>query len=109
MKVNNSVDFGSASHKLRAALMVHGNSAAKKMERDAKANAPWENRTTNARNSIQSECGMRGNKIRIAISGNTDYFVYLELANEKKHAILSPTVMSWAGEVYNSYRKVVAK
>lgn len=107
MRVTNNVNFNAAANKIRAAIALYGQSAALKMESAAKNNAPWTDRTSNARNSIQGQFSMLGNTARITISGNTDYFVFLELANEKRWAVLSPTLESYAADVIAGYQKVV--
>lgn len=91
---------------VRAAIGVYGDTAAKKMEAEAKQNAPWTDRTGNARNSIQGGFGWKGKHAVIALSGNVDYFEWLELYHEKKWAILVPTIQKNAPEVIKAYRRI---
>ena len=107
MRVTNKTNFKAVENKVRAAIGVFADTAAKQMEREAKDNAPWEDRTSNARNSIRGEFGWKGDKAIITLSGNMDYSIYLELANEKKHAILAPTIQRNAPEILRAYRKLV--
>lgn len=92
---------------MRAAIGLYANTAAKKMEADAKRNAPWTDRTGNARNSIQGDFGWEDDSAKIVLSGNVDYSVYLELAHEKKWAILKPTIDKNAPEILRGYQKLV--
>ncbi len=92
---------------MRAAIGLYADTAAKKMESDAKREAPWIDRTGNARNSIQGDFGWEGDKCKIVLSGNMDYSVYLELAHEKKYAILEPTIQKNAPEVLRGYQRLV--
>lgn len=109
IKITNKTNFDAVGKKMRAAIGVYADTAAKKMEGDAKENAPWTDRTGNARNSIRGDFGWKDNKAVITLSGNVDYFVYLELAHEKKWAILKPTVDKFAPEVIRGYQKLVVK
>lgn len=107
MKVRNNFNPKLVENKVRAAIGVLSDTASKKMEKEAKINALWQDRTTNARNSIQGDSGWEGNKCKIVLSGNMEYSVCLELANEKKYAILKPTIERNAPEVLRAYRKLV--
>lgn len=91
---------------VRAAIGVYADTAAKKMEAEAKQNAPWIDRTSNARNSIQSDFGWKGSHAIISLSGNMEYFPYLELAMEKKYAILVPTIERDAPDILSGYRRL---
>ena len=91
---------------VRAAIGVYADTAAKKMEAEAKQNAPWIDRTSNARNSIRGDFGWEGGKAVISLSGNMDYSVFLELAMEKKCAILVPTIERNATDILSAYRRI---
>lgn len=107
IRVRNKVNFSDAEKKMRAAIGLYADTAAKKMEAEAKLNAPWTDRTGNARNSIQGDFGWRKNQAVITLSGNVDYFVYLELAMEKRWAILKPTIDRNAPEILKGYQRLV--
>lgn len=62
-------------------------------EREAKKNAPWTDRTSNARNSILgSKAVVNGNEISGTLSIGVDYGKYLELKNGGKYRIIWPTL-----------------
>lgn len=107
IRVKNNFNPQKAAKQVRAAIGAYADTAAKKMEAEAKRNAPWQDRTGNARNSIQGNFGWQGNKAVISLSGNKEYSVYLELAHEKKYAILKPTIDRNAPEVIKGYQKLV--
>lgn len=107
IRVTNKTNFKAVGNKVRVAIGLLADTAAKKMEDEAKANAPWTDRTSNARNSIRGEFGWKGKKAVITLSGNMEYSVYLELAKEKRFAILVPTIQRNAPEVIRAYKKVV--
>ncbi len=107
IRVTNTFNAKAVEEKVRAAIGLYADTAAKKMEGEAKINAPWTDRTTNSRNSIQGDFNWQGNKAIIALSGNVDYFVYLELAHEKKYAILKPTIDRNAPEILKGCQRLV--
>lgn len=107
MKVTNTVNFKAVERQMKAAIGVYAHTAAKKMEAQAKAKAPWVDRTSNARTSIQGGFQWQGNKATITLSGNMDYSVFLELSNAKKHAILVPTIQNMSPEVLKGYQRLV--
>lgn len=78
--------------KTKASLNLYGNTVAKKMESHAKSNRRWTDRTADARNRLNGTCKQQGNGVRIEIVHGVDYGVYLELCNEKRYAVLEPTV-----------------
>lgn len=80
--------------KLKAALNIYGDSAAKQLEAYAKENYSWTPRSSRAHQTIQGGVDwINGNVMSIRVGGNVDYFVYLEFCNEKKYAILKPTII----------------
>ena len=96
-----------AAKKVLASLELYANTAAQKLEADAKEKAGWTDRTSQARNSIQGSSGWDGDKLKVVVSANTDYAPYLELANEKQYAILKPTVDADSPEIIRGFQKLV--
>lgn len=107
MAVKSTVDFKAVERKMKAAIGLYADTAAKKMESEAKNKAPWTDRTSNARNSIQGNFGWKRNSAIITLSGNMNYFSYLELAMAKKYAILSPTIQANSTEIIKGYQRLV--
>lgn len=113
-----SVDVGSitamvkamdmAETKLRIALKLLADTASKKMEEWAKENAPWENRTSNARQGLLGEGYWENEDVLVcAIMHQVDYGIWLELAMEKKYAILEQAMSQHSGELLAQYKKLV--
>ena len=107
MRIKNTFNAAKVIGKQRAAIGLYADTAAKKMEGEAKRNGPWIDRTSNARNSIQGDFGWKGNKCVITLSGNMNYSVYLELAHEKDYAILYPTIQRNAPGILRGYQRLV--
>lgn len=84
--------IASAELKAKASLGLYADTVAKKMETQAKTNYPWTPRSGRAHQSLNSSWEWKGSKIVISLSHGVDYGVYLEFCNEKKYAIIMPTI-----------------
>lgn len=93
--------------KTRAAVGLYCDSAGKKLEATAKKEAPWTDRTALARQTIQGGKEWKGNKCNVFVSGNTNYFKFLEFAHEKRYAILYPTVKKMQNEIISGMRGIL--
>lgn len=76
-----------------------GHSGAQRMERYAKENRPWTDRTGNARRTLEGRLEQSGDIAAVGIVGHMPYSVYLELSYGQKYAILAPTVHALAPSV----------
>lgn len=86
-----------------ASLALAANWAAR-MEAHMKAHAPWQDRTGSARAGLAGRAEIDGGDIVIRLKHSVDYGPYLELAHERKYAILEPTARKYARDVLNSFR-----
>lgn len=77
----------------------YGQAAAAKLEAKAKADAPWTDRTALARQTIAGVCDWAGDALRVGIAGNMNYSPYLEFCNEKRFAVLWPTLNAMSAEI----------
>lgn len=78
--------------RLQKGIELYAETSAKKLESEAKKNAPWTDRTTLARTTITGTAERKGRKMVIALAGNMEYSIYLEEARNGKYAILNPTI-----------------
>lgn len=78
--------------KTRAALGLYADTVAKKMETHAKSNKPWVDRTGRAKQSLNSSWKWVGDVARVELSHGVYYGIYLEFCNEKRYAIIKPTI-----------------
>lgn len=80
------------SDKMDFAVWDLADKGSKKMENYAKQNARWENRTGHARQRLKSDVLPVANGYKIRLAHGVDYGKWLELAHEKKYAIIPQTI-----------------
>lgn len=95
--------------RLEKSLETYGQTTSKQIEAAAKKNRKWIDRTGQARQRLQGGSELRPGKLIIFLQHGVDYGIYLELANEKKYAIIYPTLRHEAPEVMNGLRGVMNK
>lgn len=79
--------------KFMAALLVLSEVSSKKMEEWAKQNAVWTDRTGNARQLLKGQAFWADKEtIAILVSHGVDYGIWLELAHERRYAILEDAI-----------------
>lgn len=86
----------------------YAQTAAKQLETAAKAEAPWIDRTGHARGGIIGRSARSGSAIRITLSGSVRYLVYLELAHEKKYAVLWPVMQKHQKRILDGFARIVS-
>lgn len=79
--------------RIDTAVRVYGMTAAAQMESDAKDNAKWTDRTGAARQRITGRLEKYSKGYRIKLAHGVDYGLWLELAREKRYAIIEPTIL----------------
>lgn len=78
--------------KTKAAVGLYADTVAKKMEAHAKANYKWTPRSGQAHQTLNCTCKWHGSIIRIELSHGVEYGIWLELCNERRYAIIKPTI-----------------
>ncbi len=101
-------DLQNTQSRLKQALTILTDVASKKMANWAKENAKWVDRTSNARQGIKGDAyWISDTVITCALSHSVDYGIWLELANEKKYAILEEAIEQNKDELISAYRTLV--
>lgn len=90
----------------RAAVVALAQDWAGELEGRAKQDAPWTDRTGNARSGLRGETVVSRNQVKIALAHSVEYGVYLELANDGRYAILKPTLDAAVPEIYLAYKRL---
>lgn len=73
-------------------VMAYGAQAAERLESYAKRNRKWKDRTTDARKRLKGTTERLPTACRIKLAHGVPYGVWLEFANEKRFAIIAPTI-----------------
>lgn len=79
-------------YKVDMAVLGYAETASKIMEADMKENAPWTDRTGAARQRLTGTVERYSNGYRIKLAHGVEYGAALELAREKRYAIIDPTI-----------------
>lgn len=77
------------------------------MQEYAKANAPWRDRTGNARAGLKGSWGMNQYVYYIKLAHSVSYGVYLELSMEKRFEIIAPTMAKYSDRVWEIYKELM--
>ena len=80
---------------------------ASEMQAYSRANAPWRDRTGNARAGLTGSWGLNQYVYYIKLSHSVSYGVYLELGYEKRFEIIDPTMNKLSGRVWEIYRSLM--
>ena len=93
--------------KIKASVGVYADTSAKKMENHAKNNYKWNDQTFKASRSLYGKRYWNGDKARIEIGHGVDYGVYLEYCNEKRYAIIKPTIDATSSDIIKGLRNIL--
>jgi hypothetical protein len=78
------------------------------VENYAKQNAPWTDRTTNARNGLSARSGKNGRSTHyIVLAHQVPYGIWLEVRWSGKYAIIMPTIEVYGPKVMETLEKIL--
>lgn len=98
------------SLKLGAAVLMYANTKAVQLEASMKWNRPWTDRTGMAKATLRTVVTQPDqNTIRITLAHGVSYGIWLELAHEKKWAIVNPTLEKEAPNVVDGLQDLMSK
>ena len=86
-------NLGKFPSQLEKALMQYAKTAAAKLRGQAVRDRPWTDRTAQARQRLHTDVKRIDTGIRIILAHGVSYGVYLELAHEKRYAVIYPTLL----------------
>lgn len=87
----------------KMAMQMYCETAASSLESYMKQNRPWTDRTAQARQRLHCYVEKTDTGFCIVLAHGVDYGIWLELAKEKKYAILEPTVRLRGPEVVRKF------
>lgn len=96
--------------KSKQAIEMLAETQVKNLEKKAKKGALWTDRTGHARQRMTGYVTHPGgNKIRLNLAHGVEYGIYLELAYEKKYAIIEPTIRLEGQDVLKSFENLMER
>lgn len=105
----NKLDRAFTSKEYGGLLMLM-QTAATKMEAWAKQNAPWTDRTGQARQRLTGQAYWEDSNIVVAaIAHQVDYGIWLELAHQRKYAILERALEEHRGEIEDAVKTLLKR
>jgi hypothetical protein len=72
-------------------------------------NAPWTDRTGNARQSLHTEVLNLTNEIVLALAHGVEYGVQLELGFSGRYAIIGPALDEFYGKIWNDVKAMLGQ
>ena len=82
---------------------------APRVENYAKTNAPWTDRTGNARNGLAARSYRDGQETGIILYHQVPYGIYLETRWDGRYAIIDPTIAEMGPKVMQSYNRILER
>lgn len=94
--------------RFKSALRLLCDVSARKMEEWAKQNAPWTDRTGNARQGLKGQAywGDRETMV-IVVSHSVDYGLWLELAMNRNYAVLEDAIEEKRSELFRAIERLM--
>lgn len=74
------------------AFRMYAEQSALKLQNFARENRKWTDRTGHARQRLTANAGKISNGYRLTLGHGVDYGIWLELAHEKRFAIIAKTI-----------------
>lgn len=92
------------------AIRTYAEQGAQMMRDSAQENRKWTDRTGQARQRLNSYVGAISNGYRITLAHGVDYGIWLELANEKRFAII-PQTLEYVGtfEIMPGFERLIER
>lgn len=95
-------------NRLLRATRLYAETSAAQLEAYAKQNAPWKDITGISRQTISHDVKSERYKQTIILRGGVSaHFPYLELAFERRYAIIEPTMIKLAPGIVKGWRQII--
>jgi len=98
-----------ASTKSEAAIAMYAENAALVLQNYAREHRPWTDRTGHARQRLSATVHSVAQGYEIILAHGVDYGIWLELAHEKKYAIIQPTIEAKSSDVLSGFEKLLER
>lgn len=92
-----------------AAVRMYAETAAIKLQNYARDKAPWTDRTGQARQRLNASVSKMPHGYKIALAQGVDYGIFLELAHEKRYAIIQPTLLANSNDIMTGFERLLER
>lgn len=106
-EINSWLD--SLESKSDKAMGMYADNAALKLQNYARNRAPWTDRTGHARQRLSGTNTRITKGYKITLAHGVDYGIWLELAHEKRFAIIQPTILANSQEIIRGFSKLLER
>jgi hypothetical protein len=96
-------------YKTDAAIKMFAETNALVLQNEARQKAPWQDRTGHARQRLRGYSTHTISGYRINLAHGVDYGLWLELAHEKRFAILEPTITLSSPRIMTEFQGFMSK
>lgn len=98
-----------AATRSQAAIEMYAENAALTLQNYAREHRPWTDRTGHARQRLTCTVEPTGSGYMLVLAHGVDYGVWLELAHEKRFAIIQPTIQAKSGSILSGFEKLLER
>ena len=91
------------------AMHMYAKTGAQKLESSAKQRAPWTDRTGHARQRLKGTVEGVATGYKLILAHGVDYGIWLEIANEKRFAIIIPTIQREGPRIISGFERLLDK
>lgn len=95
--------------KVRKAAVITAHRMAPQVEAHMKNNAPWTDRTGNARNGLAARAYEAGDEVGIVLYHQVSYGIWLEIAHQGQYAIINPTIDVMGPRVMQQFNNLLER
>ena len=96
--------------KIRTATLMFAIREAQQLRSYMQINRPWTDRTGEAKRRLNTAVSQESEDvIRITLAHGVDYGYWLEVAHERKYAIIGPTIKTQGPEIANKFSGFMQK
>lgn len=95
--------------KSEASIQMYAETAALKLQNYMRDEAPWTDRTGDARKRLTGTVYRVKGGYQIILSHGVDYGIWLELAHEKRFAIIQPTILVNSNEIMRGLDRLLER
>lgn len=101
--------ISAAATKSETAIAMYAENGALVLQNYAREHRPWTDRTGHARQRLTGSVARVSEGYQIILAHGVDYGIWLELAHEKRFAIIMPTIQAKSQEILSGYNRLLER